>query len=93
VRTEDLFRQANESIRQAAEEHAIDMRVPFLCECADQGCSQIVLLSLTEYRAVRAGAARFLNKAGHESADPGVANVVGRHDEYVVVEVGAHDAR
>jgi hypothetical protein len=48
---------------------------------------------LTEYRAVRAGAARFLNKAGHESAGPGVANVVGRHDEYVVVEVGAHDAR
>jgi hypothetical protein len=93
VRTEDVFRQANDRIREAAEEHAVDMRVPFICECSDQGCSQVVLLSLDEYRAVRADAARFLNKAGHESADPDVAGVVGRHDGYVVVEVGAHAAR
>jgi hypothetical protein len=92
VRTDDFFRQANEQIRQAAEEHAVDMRVRFICECADQGCSEIIVLSLPEYRAVRAGAARFLNKAVDESADPGVVNVVGRHDGYVVVGVGAHDA-
>jgi hypothetical protein len=30
VRTEDLFRQTNERIRQAVEEHAVDIRVPFI---------------------------------------------------------------
>jgi hypothetical protein len=58
-----------------------------------QANKHIRVLSLTEFRAVRAGPARFLNKAGHESADPAVASVVGRHDDCVVVEVGAHDAR
>jgi hypothetical protein len=93
VRTENVFRQANERILEAAEEHAFDMRVPFICECADQGCSEVILLSLTEYRAIRADAARFVNKAGHESADRGVASVVGRPNGYVVVEVGAYDPR
>jgi hypothetical protein len=93
VRTEEVFRQANEQIRQAAEEHALDMRVPFLCECADPGCSQVVLLSLDEHRAVRADATRFITRAGHESADRGVADVVGHHDGSVVVAVGAHAVR
>lgn len=93
MRNEDVFRQANERIREAAEEHAPDTRVPFICECADPSCSQVVLLSLSEYRALRAEGTRFVTKAGHESADRGVANVVERHDGYVVVDIGAHDGR
>jgi hypothetical protein len=93
VRTKDVFRQANERIRQAAEDHAVVMRVPFLSECADPAWSQVVLLSLNDYRAVGADAAHFINERGHESAGRGVAKVVGRHDGSVVVEVGAHVLR
>lgn len=93
VRTQEVFRQANERIREAAEEHALDMRIPFICECGNPGCSQVLLLSLDEYRAVRADGTRFITKTGHESADRGVADVVGHHNDHVVVEVGAHDGR
>jgi len=85
VHTEYIFRQANERIRQAAEEHELDIPIPFICECPNPGCSQIILMPLDEYRAVRADPSRFINKAGHESA-----TVLARHDQYVVVDVPAY---
>jgi hypothetical protein len=85
VRTEYIFRQANERIRQAAEEQDLDMRVPFICECPNPGCSQVILISLDEYRAVRADPSYFINKTGHEST-----GVLERHDGYVVVDVLAY---
>jgi hypothetical protein len=62
VPTEYIFRQANEWIRQVAEECFIDP-------------------------------ARLIENPGPQSADGGVAKVVGLSDDYVVVEVGAHDHR
>ena len=39
------FREANERISAAAEEHAVEgMRIPFICECADPTCMEIVRL-------------------------------------------------
>lgn len=61
MRIKDVL-QASERIRQAAEDHAVEMRVPFLSECADPAWSQVVLLSLNDYRAVGADAAHFINK-------------------------------
>jgi hypothetical protein len=86
VRTEFIFRQANERIRQAAEEQDLDIPVPFICECPNPRCSQIILIPLDEYRAIRADPARFINKTGHESA-----GVLARHDQYVVVDVLAYN--
>ncbi len=85
MHTEYIFRQANERIRQAAEEHELDIPIPFICKCPNPGCSQIILMPLDEYRAVRADPSRFINKAGHESA-----TVLARHDQYVVVDVPAY---
>ena len=79
------FRAANESIRSAAEAYEVTMQVPFLCECPDGTCVQIVRMSLDAYRAVRSSPGRFLNVPGHERAAGG-ATVVSEHPGYVVVQ-------
>ena len=55
------FKDANDRIRGAAAGHGIAERVPFICECADSGCTQILQLSLAEYEMIRTHARRFLH--------------------------------
>jgi hypothetical protein len=42
LRTERIFRDANKSIGAVAEELAVNAQVPFLCECDDPACRQIL---------------------------------------------------
>ena len=86
------FREANERIgeatsriRAAAGIDATDDEVPFLCECAEERCTEVVRLSLDEYEAVRANATDFLNAPGHEAAAGPYGEVVSRNRRYVVV--------
>lgn len=83
----DRFRQANETIRNRAEELGADMqRIPFLCECALEDCVAILQLTRAEYLAIREHPNHFMTAVGHEGAEAPVAEVVARHDGYVVVE-------
>lgn len=68
---QSTFRGANERIERAAESHHFDanQRVPFICECADPGCTETVMLSLVDYEAVRAHADRFFLIAGHDAGE------------------------
>jgi hypothetical protein len=52
---ESAFRTANERLRNAALGHRFlpDQRVPFICECADDGCYEVVMLRLADYEQVR----------------------------------------
>jgi hypothetical protein len=86
ARNDDAFRRANESIGSAAERYGVDHHVPFICECAEPRCTEIVSLALDEYQAVRADPIRFLTAPGHDRADGASARVVERHETYVVVE-------
>ncbi|MDX6476852.1 MAG: hypothetical protein QOH95_2363 [Gaiellaceae bacterium] len=63
-------------------------RVPFICECADRACTEIVRLSLEEYEELRRHPRRFFNAPGHEalSVEAGAGVVVGTEDGYVVVD-------
>ena len=79
------FREANEKIVATAEEAGVDP-VPFICECADPGCTEIIRLGLEEYERIRAEATHFLNVPGHDESAVGYARVVERHGGYVVVE-------
>jgi len=84
ARNEALFRHANEQIEAAATSFRIEP-VPFLCECADERCTEIVKLPLAEYEEVRADSRRFLTAPGHEAIhDHG--RVIEHRDTYVVVE-------
>jgi len=80
-----LFRDVNERIRQIS-----DGGVPegepmgFICECADQECTQVIDLTLEEYEAARRVPTRFPIAVGHEVPD--VERVVERSERYAIVE-------
>jgi hypothetical protein len=91
ARNNMTFREANEGIRAKADEYGAPMeRLPFLCECAEESCTQIVSLTPDEYERIRAETVQFLNAVGHDAAGGPHVRVVDRYDHYVVVEkVGA----
>ena len=66
LRNEKLFREANERIAERRDELQIDEGLtPFLCECEDEACTEIVRLSVDEYRKVRARELTFVVAPGH----------------------------
>ena len=80
------FRDANERIREVAEEHRVAMPIPFICECPESTCVEIVRVELGHYRSFRAHPRRFVNAPGHNRAAGSAVRVVSEHDGYVVVE-------
>jgi hypothetical protein len=86
ARNNATFRDANEHISAAAGAYGIDAPVPFICECADARCSEIVRMTREEYEEVRAGSRHFLNVPGHQSAGGGAAEIVAERNGYVIVE-------
>lgn len=81
---QSTFRDANQRIVAAATEIGVDARtVPFICECADSACTEVLLIDLAEYRAVRRHPRRFLHATGHRDD---VGAVVEMHGSYIVVE-------
>jgi hypothetical protein len=81
-------RNANERLQRLARSHRFDpaQRVPFLCECADPSCQEIVMLSLTDYEAVRAHPNRFFLVAGHENPEAAHERLLEAEQGYAVVE-------
>jgi hypothetical protein len=79
------FRNANEGIEERAE--LLDFEpAPFLCECADETCTQIIRLTLREYEEIRSEPTHFVNVPGHQvTAGPHV-RVVTEREGYVIVE-------
>jgi hypothetical protein len=81
---ESTFREANERLERRADELSPgDGRTPFLCECEDQRCTQVILLTHEEYEAVRAEPRTFALALGHQSPDDRVRREL---DGFVVVE-------
>lgn len=84
ARNQATFRDANERIVAAAGEIGVEPNaVPFICECADATCTQVLLIDLPEYERVRRHGRRFIHATGHD--DP-VSVIVEVHSHYVVVE-------
>ncbi|MBD0328791.1 MAG: hypothetical protein ICV64_01620 [Thermoleophilia bacterium] len=86
ARNDAIFRAANERISGVAAEQEMQEGVPFLCECADPTCREIVVLALREYEEIRAESRRFFNIPGHERSDRPYQRVVARNDRYHVHE-------
>ena len=84
ARNNDTFRRANEAIRGAAEEHRFTAPVPFICECPEPTCRELVPVPLEEYEEVRRHPRRFLTVPEHSAREGG--EVVATSDGYVVVE-------
>ena|SRR5690349_3842279 len=83
ARNEAVFRDANERIEQRLAELSLsDGRSPFLCECESPLCTRPLRLSAEQYEAVRQHPDRFIVATDHTIDD---ADVIARHDEFVVV--------
>lgn len=92
ARNDATFRRANERISAAAERLGVDMPVPFVCECADPECSEVVRLELEEYEEIRRDSRHFFHIPGHRDADGTAGVVVAERDGYVIVEKTGHAA-
>ena len=81
-------RTSNERLSRMAVSHRFEshQRVPFVCECADPECQEIVMLSHDEYERVRDHSSRFLLAAGHEDAEAMHERIVEAEKGYAVVE-------
>jgi hypothetical protein len=90
ARNQATFRAANERIRAAAGVYDVRTPVPFICECADPTCSEVVRLELDQYEEIRSDSRRFLNVPGHQTAAQGVSVVVEERKDYVIVENMGH---
>jgi hypothetical protein len=71
VRTEDVFREANERIAEKARELDLEQPIPFLCECSDKRCFAHIFLALERYEETRADPARYLTVTGHKADGQG----------------------
>jgi hypothetical protein len=64
------FNDANNRLRDLVEERAgPNQRVPFLCECADDGCLATVGLELSEYAELHEHSGVFVIVPGHHRVD------------------------
>jgi hypothetical protein len=87
VGNEAVFRDANERIRAWAAAREMSAEVfPVVCECADPGCREVLVVSLVPYDAVRAIPTHFIVAPGHEAVAGESVEVVVEKPAYVVVE-------
>jgi hypothetical protein len=86
AKNQATFREANERIEQASREYDVEGRLPFICECSDPDCVEILRLKLAEYETVRARPTHFITARGHHRAEGSWGNVVERRDGYEIVK-------
>ena len=86
------FREANENIAAAVEQQhiAADQPMPFLCECSDTACFDLLPLLPRDYARVRSNPRWFLHAPGHEPQIPGAVRLLETHEQYLLVEKIGH---
>jgi hypothetical protein len=84
VENEELFRRANERLRERAELiSAPRQSIPFLCECIDETCMARIDLTLDDYERVRSDDNHFVIAAGHPLLER--ERVVEEDDGFLIV--------
>jgi hypothetical protein len=88
ARNNAAFRDANGRIEQTAKTYGLEREepVPFICECSDQRCVEIIGLTLTEYDHVRSNPRWFAHAPNHEEQIDGAVAAVEKHSRYVIVQ-------
>lgn len=82
AKNEAAFRNANEKIDARRRDLQLDDAIPYLCECEDETCTNLVRLTASEYEQARAEPRRFIVSRGHQHRD----RVIDERVEYVLVE-------
>lgn len=81
---EERFAAANADIATTADALHVRELVPFLCECSNVRCTEIIQVSLAAYVDLRSQESTFILLTGHEDAN--VEQVVGRTNGYLLVQ-------
>lgn len=81
---ESIFRDANERVEERLGELTLEEgRSPFLCECENLRCREMVRLTREEYESVRSRPNRFVVARGHPYTE---ASVVDETEQFQVIE-------
>jgi hypothetical protein len=87
ARNEVAFREANDQIKAVIDDHDVDPPLaPFLCECGDRACRQLIRVPMDKYREVRESPRRFILATGHDQRDGKETSTVATYEGFVVVE-------
>jgi hypothetical protein len=87
ARNQSLFREINERIEDLNEGFGFVLPVgEWICECANDTCTERIEMTTDDYEAVRKDGARFFVAPSREHVWPDVEEVTARHERYWIVE-------
>jgi hypothetical protein len=88
---ESTFRRANEDLEQKAQALSFgEQPTPFLCECENPRCTDVILLARSDYEAVRSDPRRFFIVPGHDVPED---QLVEERDGFHVIEKTGEEGR
>jgi hypothetical protein len=88
---ESSFRRANENLEQKAQALSFgEQPTPYLCECEDPRCTEIVMLTRSDYENIRSDPRRFFVVPGHDARED---QVVAEHTHFHVLEKTGEEGR
>jgi hypothetical protein len=91
AKNESIFREANEKLEDKVVELSLtEERTPYLCECDDPSCTEIIRLTIPEYEAVRGNPRQFIIAPKHDAAPD---RVVEEHEGFTVIQKTGEEGR
>jgi hypothetical protein len=84
---EALFREVNERLQERKEDHSA-WAIPseWICECADEACTERIKMSLLEYEELRSEPTHFAVVPNEKHVSLDVEQIVKKFEDYWVVE-------
>jgi hypothetical protein len=87
AKNQSLFRDVNERVSEINKEHGLWVTLSdWICECADETCTERIELTPQQYENVRESGTYFAITPSTEHVVPDVEQVVEQHARYWVVE-------
>jgi hypothetical protein len=83
AKNEALYREVNERIVELTDTFEAE-GLEIVCECSDRECVETLLITVTEYAAVRAHGNRFAVISDHQ--DRAVERVADQNERFLIVE-------
>jgi hypothetical protein len=87
ARTQALFRDVNERVKElnAAFKHVLPLG-DWVCECANDRCTDRLYVSVSDYERVRSDGATFIVLPSQLHVDPEIEDIDERTDDFWVVK-------
>ena len=83
AKNEVAFREANEKLEERRIELEIEGATPFICECEEESCTTLVMLSGEEYEEIRSKPNRFVLSPGHSFR---LGEIVAENGRFMTVD-------